>query len=921
MFFCMTTVYADQPKLTSSGTIAGPGVVASGHWALARTSVINPTATDQTLVTTVTFTKDSQMSNVQFAREFWIPAGAKRDIYIPIKTPTFNSNTKSIEAQVQLLDTRGNSDVFLSRDMSLYRAVSSHRINAKMFSIQSEAGYELTGSLRDQLGNSHTYMNLKPQDFPQDASLLSSLEVIMLGYRDPNLDPMQIQALRQWVLAGGQMIVLLPETGMEFCRTLFGDHLPMMLIDKTNQSQATLDGNNILSDGSLTTRLSNKDNRPRGWDLGNLRKDQVDIHQHSTRLRNTNDNTSTIISNTVKLSEQWADITVEGRLRVEKNNQDADALYRAVFLDSMQKPIGQPVNLIQNLASNWREQKRTMDIPLGATALRLEVGIENTKGTLWVKDCKVTPSGMRFEKPVSFWRVHAPGMKTSDSLMLDGWPMMLRGQMGRGQVTILTLGSEYWTALSKAGSRMIDEAFRTGSRFNQSTTPVDNEILAKAGTQQIGYEVLSRTPVMFSLLSMLGLMILLGIVFWKKGNPEMLAPVSVVLALLVASVIWFMGMTHHRQTPLTIASIQVAEIDPIANYAITDAVVCTYSPTRLTSPLQANNGGVIWPDLAGSTGKLLRMRWTDNNKWQWDNLELPEATLRSHSIARVVPLDQPVKAVASFTKEGLVCTITSGPYAGVDHPIIASLNNHAVGKLTGHDNFTIIPDPTIGLDQFVTTTTMTAQDIQRQDIYRNLIYPNSEALDVLAYPSQPSAMWWSRAMDIGFKQGSDEATLKQHALICVPLTYERPAPGTWFVIPSPVLLTDIFRDDDRSMSTVLNPMTGRWTSTISSEATFKLTFKVPEALLPLKIENGMLDIDFKTQGRSLIITDNRKQEIARRSNLANRIQIPVKGENLNVNNEGFIVLKFEVTPHQDMAGAHMWDASGGIRLQVTAVTQ
>jgi hypothetical protein len=284
-------------------------------------------------------------------------------------------------------------------------------------------------------------------------------------------------------------------------------------------------------------------------------------------------------------------------------------------------------------------------------------------------------------------------------------------------------------------------------------------------------------------------------------------------------------------------------------------------------------------------------------------------------------MDQKVKAVASFTKEGMICTISSGPFAGVAHPIIASLNNHAVGKLTGHDNFTIIPDKTLGLDQFVTSSTMTALDIQRQEIYRQLIYPNSDALDVSAYPTQPSALWWARAMDLGFKQASEDARQQQQALVCVPLTFERPAPGSTFVIPSPVLQTDIFRDKGRSMSTVLNPMTGRWTSTISQEATFKLTFSVPKALLPLKAVDGVLDIDFKTPGRNLIIRDSRHQEIATRKDLANRVQVPVKAENLIINSQGDIVLEFEVTAHADPINAHMWDASGGIRLELTAVTE
>ena len=74
---CMGNAHAEQPKLVSSGTVVGPGVVAPDQWGLAQTSVVNPTMSDQTLLTTVTFTKDARMGNVQFAREFWIPAGGR----------------------------------------------------------------------------------------------------------------------------------------------------------------------------------------------------------------------------------------------------------------------------------------------------------------------------------------------------------------------------------------------------------------------------------------------------------------------------------------------------------------------------------------------------------------------------------------------------------------------------------------------------------------------------------------------------------------------------------------------------------------------------------------------------------------------------------------------------------------------------
>jgi hypothetical protein len=916
----MTSAQADQPKLNSSGTVTGPGVLTSGDWGLAKTSVDNPTNQDQSLLATITFNKDAALSNVQFARQFWIPANSTRELLIPIKAPDFSSNTKSVDAQVQLLDTHGNSDVFLSRDTALYRAANTSQVSVKTFSPHSASGYDLTGTLREQMGNSYTYLNLPAAGIPQSANLMSNVNVLLLGDDQLHLDPMQILALRQWILAGGQLIVLLPETGMPFCRTLLGDHLQMQLVDQTSLDSASIEGSNVFTDGGMTSKISNKVNQPRGWELGKFKENRVDIHGGGTRLRNPGSSDTTIIHNSVELSPQWDKIKIEGRVRVEKNNQASGAVMRASFFNALKQLVGRPVDLVSNINSRWQTWEKQITLPSGATSMKLEVGMQDVQGTLWASSMQVTPMSMRFETPTAFWRVLAPGMETESKLMINGWPMMLRSDMGRGRVTILTVGSDYWTAVSKAGSHLVDEAFRTVNS-SASRAPINTEQLTTASTQQIGYEVLSRTPVMIILIAMIVIMMLAGMVFWKMGNAELLAPVSVILALVVGGVIWGLGISHHRLTPLTIASVQLAQIDPLSNNAITDGVVCTYSPTRLKSPLAATDGGVIWPDLSGSTGKLLRMRWTDCDKWQWDNLELSEGTLRSHEIHRVIPLDQPVKAVASFTREGVTCTIASGPYAGVDHPIIASINNHAVGLLTGHDTFTITPDYTLGLDQFVTSSTMSALDIQRQDIYRGLIYPNSEALDVRAYPQVPSAMWWSRAMDMGFTQGSEDARKKQSALVCVPLTFERPAPGSTICIPSPILQTSIWRDGDHAMSTVINPMTGRWTSTLSQEAKFTLAFTVPSELLPIKAQDGILDIDFKTPGRSLIVTTTRGEEIVRKRDLANRIQIPVSGEQLLVNKQGQITLTFEVTAHDDPAGSHMWDASGGIRLQIMAVTQ
>lgn len=915
-----TLVFAQTPRLSSSGTVSGPGVITSESWSIAKASVENPTDEDQKLVAAITFHKDAKLANVQFAREFWIPANSKRDLIIPFKSPDFRSNARSVDAQIKLFNTQGSTDILLGRDSALYRTSQQRRLMVKIVSPGDDGSYNLASHLQEQMGQSHRYVNMFPDSIPEDASLMANIYSILLSHNQMDLNPLQIQALRQWLLNGGQLIILLPETGMDSCRALLGDHLQMQVIQKTSLNQVSIEGKNILTHGNLTSRISNKQRQPRGWDLGQLKQNRVDIHNGGTRFRNPNGSQSTIVSDKVELSASWSKIKIQGRVKVQNSNHASGSVMQLIFFNKTNQPIGKPIDLVNRVTTRWQNWNKEITIPHGATQAKIEVGIQDVKGTLWASGIQIIPAAMHFEKPVSFWRTLAPSLETDDKLSQDGWPMMFRKTVGRGKVTLLTVGAAYWSSLAQAGSNQIDEAFRTTSSMILQT-PLDMDQLILASTQQIGYEVLSRTPVMFCLLLLFGIMILTSIVLWKKSRPELLAPISVVLALIIAAVIWGMGVSHHRQTPLTVSSIQLAQIDPISNVALTDGVVCTYSPTQLKSPLSASNGGVIWPDLTGSKGKTLRLRWTDSNRWQWDHLELPEGALRTHQIHRAMPLDQPVNAIATFNEQGLVCKINAGPYTGLFHPIIASKNNHCIGKITDDNTFTATTNYNFGLNQFVASSTMSAQDIQRQRIFRSLIYNQSDALNNAAYPKTPSAMWWAHAMDMGFEQGGEKALKKTYALVTVPLTYQRPAPGSTIKIPSVIMQPKVYRKGNRSLSTILNPMTGKWTSQLSQSATFKLAFPVPKEILPVTAVNATLDIDFKAAGRSLIVTTQNGEELFKQKNIASRIQIPVTAEQINIDKEGLLILGFEITEHDDPNGSHMWDASGGIRLELTAVTK
>ncbi len=181
-----------------------------------------------------------------------------------------------------------------------------------------------------------------------------------------------------------------------------------------------------------------------------------------------------------------------------------------------------------------------------------------------------------FDDPVELLRV-LPGDDVEVTHTVNGWPAEMRMPVGRGEVIATTVGPRAW--VSDEGE--LNDAGRSIARWLIQDTdepPVTAEQFAPFVAEQIGYEVMGRTPVMITLGIFCGLLIVGGLVLQQQRRLEYLAIVGVAAALIASIVLVVLGKINRGVAPLTIASSQLVQVVPSQRHVVISGLMSIYSP-------------------------------------------------------------------------------------------------------------------------------------------------------------------------------------------------------------------------------------------------------------------------------------------------------------------------------------------------------
>jgi hypothetical protein len=328
-------------------------------------------------------------------------------------------------------------------------------------------------------------------------------------------------------------------------------------------------------------------------------------------------------------------------------------------------------------------------------------------------------------------------------------------------------------------------------------------------------------------------------------------------------------------------------------------LLALYNPGGPVAPLGAERGGVFLPAPEGQEGTTRRMVWTDLDHWHWENLTLAPG-LHLLPFQAAAEIDQPLAARVTFGPEGVIGIAALGPLRDPGDALLAlpSRRNLAV-RFTGADGaFVAGPDDQLAPGQFLASGVLSDEQRHRQEVYRQLLDRRTGP----RYPARPTFLTWAAPLDLGFALPA-EARRTGAALAAIPLTTERPAPGTRVTIPGPFLpYQGVGRD---GFSLLYDPKNNEWVAARRTAARTLLRFQIPPELLPLRVERATLEVDVNAPGRPLeVLAGEGATALATRHGPVGRLRFTIdRADVLQPDAEGGVYLGLAVGDPTGRPGA------------------
>jgi len=507
------------------------------------------------------------------------------------------------------------------------------------------------------------------------------------------------------------------------------------------------------------------------------------------------------------------------------------------------------------------------------------------------------------EEPIEMVRVVTKDMEVLHRV--KGYPASLRRNIGRGTLLVTTLGPRGWVkpgpieplevraevppgdATLKRVTELIakppdmdpTESLKELAKWFNRLVPwlrnPENPFRIRLGEQEavgarqeqtfreqkgyierhVGYSIIGRGWILAVLGGFCAVIVLSGLWLSPRHRLEHTAWAGVCASVLATGVLLGMGFLKRQETPLTLVTGSFVQVVPDQHAAITTGVMGLYNPAdKRDDPIKATRGGLAWPDAVLEKTSNVQMLWTDIDKWQWQNL-----SYRSHDvhITQFMSVnDLSTSAVAGFGAEGLVGTISSGPFTKLEDAILATCHGSLAAQVTGGE-FTVKVADVLPPGRYVQGAILNTTQQRRQTQYQEL-------LEELEYPRVPTLLGWAKQWDVGLELIKDELTKDaaqhhQSVLVAIPLKFQRAVSGTKVTIPSAMIGFQSRRGTSQRRLGLIY-VNRKWVGTMNAGGTYQFAYTLPEQILPLRVEEVVLTTNL-TVDRKYEIDEVRGEEL------------------------------------------------------------
>ena len=245
-----------EPGLQGGGIPSGPGVIRDHVWTQVTGIVVNPTP--QTIEALVV-TSLAKTPNFQFATRVVLPPHSRQRVIQPLRVfeaPMPEGNDAFVKEDVTtiLIDP----SVVPEQQLALYEGLLQVNRRFPIVAFIGDGGsdglaQEMTSFAMDIPGRRARptesgripllrQKTLLASQAPRFAAGWEAVESLVIAQDQPELDAAQIEAIRQWLVGGGRLWLLLDQVPARFATRLLGGDFTCRVIQRVSLSQVDLVG-------------------------------------------------------------------------------------------------------------------------------------------------------------------------------------------------------------------------------------------------------------------------------------------------------------------------------------------------------------------------------------------------------------------------------------------------------------------------------------------------------------------------------------------------------------------------------------------------------------------------------------------------------------------------------------------------------
>jgi hypothetical protein len=242
-FVLIAPTRAQSPQDTlayieSANVASGIKTYRDGRWGVVKSVVVNPLSDEAQVLLSVGPEDDR---SARFCNRAWLPPNSRRILLTPIRIPDGKSAGNQVALESMLIHTADGREKAGPPQTGMVLRKDEVTNSALLAGDGDLMPAALVSALRASVRLNASNTLLAASDMPVDTLGYDALDVLFISSGTPDLNPAQVDAIRQWLLRGGRVWIMIQDAAPQYAQAMLGEDWGITVLDSVRLTDVTFD--------------------------------------------------------------------------------------------------------------------------------------------------------------------------------------------------------------------------------------------------------------------------------------------------------------------------------------------------------------------------------------------------------------------------------------------------------------------------------------------------------------------------------------------------------------------------------------------------------------------------------------------------------------------------------------------------------